>query len=197
MKSFLLQGGAIVLLLSSLCIAALTGYYASNRSKYVAYMTKHGRDAPSTIKLLLAGLGLSVAGIMVAFAMWTNSGINPASIKSEADAFKFIEGTWVYTGPIKKTNYEGWQKITFLGDGTAQVYHALPTEDGWGKPETVNYKLQQKKYGDTGERYWEAELNWMQTYVIRNNGHLRYSLMDGRDTAAEYELTRGDKNPFK
>jgi hypothetical protein len=70
MKSFLLQGGAIVLLLSSLCVAALTGYYASNRSKYVAYMTKHGRDAPSTFRLLAAGFGLSTAGLVAAFVFW-------------------------------------------------------------------------------------------------------------------------------
>lgn len=84
MKSFLLQAGAIVLLLSSLCMAALTGYYASNRQRYEAAMHKQGRAAASTAKLLAAGFGLSTAGLVAAFVFWGKA--RPVTVLAVAPA---------------------------------------------------------------------------------------------------------------
>lgn len=162
----------------------------------VERLAKAGKDIGSPLyKLAVLGC-FAFCAVFVWMLMGNmNSPQNPSNVKDEASAKAFVLGTWTYTEPLNKNSFYGWQKIVFKEDGTVDLYNTSPASDDWGKPMAEKYKVEQRKYTDTGARYWAADTGW--SYIIHADGTLRFNVMDGSTFIEQRVFKRGDKNPFK
>lgn len=117
------------------------------------------------------------------------------------EAEKFMIGTWSYT-ETRPGKPSLWFRWVIKSDGTALSYRARAIEDDWGEPSEGTWKIESRKYTDTGERYFQfvpdynfftgPEAMGRKTVIINRDGTLEYRAFSDLTVT----LTRGDSFPF-
>lgn len=106
-----------------------------------------------------------------------------------------------------------WYRLNFK-DGKLYFYEVSPSEGNWGEPLVTNYKIEERRYSNNGEKFvcitWNGSLGFSYT-LVPSNGMLywhskmpnsvdAYGFVHGGYSYGNGEIGfmyRGDKDPWK
>lgn len=128
---------------------------------------------------------------------------------------KNIDSTfWTFTEDLSTVDgVDRWYRLHFK-DGKLYFYEVSPSEGNWGEPLVTNYKIEERRYSNNGEKFvcitWNGSLGFSYTLVPLNgmlywhskmpNSVDAYGFVHGGYSYGNGEIGfmyRGDKDPWK